>query len=86
MKAKPEPRARSARELRSKPESKAKPKIERGGGPGEGLSEPLPRNFLKMHTMKPCNLVYSSSENRFFLSGESRNLPKMDTGPSQIFG
>ena len=34
--AKPETRARSARDLRAKPESRAKPEKERGEGSGEG--------------------------------------------------
>ena len=36
LRAKPEARARSARELRAKPEARAKPEIERGEGSGEG--------------------------------------------------
>ena len=36
LRAKPESRARSARELRAKPEPRAKPEIERGEGSGEG--------------------------------------------------
>ena len=43
--AKPETRAQSARELRAKPESKAKPEIERGMGLGRGLVSPSPENF-----------------------------------------
>ena len=34
--AKPEMRARSARDLRAKPESRAKPEKEQGEGSGEG--------------------------------------------------
>ena len=37
LRVKPKRRARSARDLRSKPESKAKPEIERGRGLGRGL-------------------------------------------------
>ena len=48
--AQPEPRARSARELKEKPELRAKPEIERGRGLGRGLGQPIPRKFLKMHT------------------------------------
>jgi len=48
--AKPELRAQSARELRAKPEPRAKPKKKRGRGLGRGLGEPLPRNFLKIWT------------------------------------
>ena len=45
LRAKPESRARSAaaRELRAKPEPRAKPEKKRG----EGLGEPLPRKILK---------------------------------------
>ena len=48
LRAKPEARARSARELRAKPEPRAKPEIERGRGLGRGLGEPLLRKFLKI--------------------------------------
>ena len=44
LRAQPEPRAQSARE------SRAKPEIERGGGLGRGLDEPLSRKILKIHT------------------------------------
>ena len=37
------------RDLRSKPESKAKLEIERGRGLGRGLGLPLSRKFLKIH-------------------------------------
>ena len=50
LRAKPESRARSARELRAKPEPRAKPEKKRGEGSGEGLGEPLPRKFLKNQT------------------------------------
>ena len=43
--AKPESRARSARELMAKPEPRAKPEKKRGEG-----SEPLPRNFFEIIT------------------------------------
>ena len=36
LRAKPESRARSARELRAKPDPRAKPEIKRGEGSGEG--------------------------------------------------
>ena len=36
------------RDLRSKPESKAKPEIERRRGLGRGLGEPISRKFLKI--------------------------------------
>ena len=39
-----------AREMRAKPESRAKPDIERMRGLGRVIGEPVPRNFLKMHT------------------------------------
>ena len=40
-----------ARELRAKPEPRAKPEKNRGGrGLGRGLGEPLPRKFLKNQT------------------------------------
>ena len=42
--------ARSARDLRAKPESRAKPEKERGRGLGRGLGEPLPRKILKFRT------------------------------------
>ena len=52
IRAKPDSRARSARELRAKPEPKAKPENKRGRGLGRGLGdgEPLPINFLKNQT------------------------------------
>ena len=65
LKAKPEPRARSARVLRSKPESKAKPKIKLGGVWGGAHWAPPQKLFENLY-LKPCNLVYSSSENQFF--------------------
>ena len=43
--------ARSARELRAKPEPRVKPEkpeIERGRGLGKGLGEPLPRKFVNI--------------------------------------
>ena len=43
---KPKPRARSARDLRSKPESKAKPEIE-WGDLGRRAGQPLSRKFSK---------------------------------------
>ena len=45
LRVKPKRRARSARDLRSKPESKAKPEIERGGVWGEGSVSHSPENF-----------------------------------------
>ena len=48
-----------ARELKAKPESRAKPDLEQG----RVLGEPLPRNFLKIRTWKPCNLVYYLKSN-----------------------
>ena len=50
LRAKPESRARSARELRAKPEPRAKPEKKRGRGLGRGLGEPLSRKFLKNQT------------------------------------
>ena len=52
---------RSARDLRSKPESKAKPEIERGRDMGRGLGESLPKKNFENSYLKPCNLVYSST-------------------------
>ena len=47
LRAKPEPRARSAREMRAKPESRAEPEIERGGVWGGGSVSPSPEIFWK---------------------------------------
>ena len=57
--AKPESRARSARELRAKPEPRAKLEKKRGRSLGRGFSEPLPIIFFRNYDFKPCNLVYS---------------------------
>ena len=79
---KPKPRTRSARDLRSKPESKAKPEIEWGGIWGEGLGSHSSENFENSY-LKPCNLVYIVQlfKQTFlsFPSGGSKNLPKMNT-------
>ena len=48
--AKPESRARSARDLRAKPESRASPRKSGGRDLGRGLGEPLPRKFLEFRT------------------------------------
>ena len=48
MRAKPESRERSVRELREKPEPRAKPEKKAGRGLGRGLGEPLLRTFLKI--------------------------------------
>ena len=58
LRVKPKQRARSARDLRSKPESKAKPEIERGEIWGEGMGSPSQENFENSY-LKPCNLVYT---------------------------
>ena len=50
LRVKPKRRARSARDLRSKPEPKAKPEIERGRGLGRGLGDTISRKFLKIRT------------------------------------
>ena len=51
LRAKPEPRARSARAFEGVARaSRAKPEKKRGEGSGEGAREPLPRKFLKIHT------------------------------------
>ena len=50
LRVKPKGRVRKARDLRSKPESKAKPEIEWARGLGRGLGEPISRKFLKIHT------------------------------------
>ena len=47
LRAKPEPRARSAWKMRAKPESRAEPEIEWGRGLGRGLGEPSPEFFWK---------------------------------------
>ena len=47
LRAKPESRAWSARELRAKLEPRAQPETDWGRGLGRGLGEPLPRNFWK---------------------------------------
>ena len=45
LRVKSKRRARSARDLRSKPKSKAKPEVERAGVWGEGSVSPSPENF-----------------------------------------
>ena len=50
LRVKPKRRARSARDLMSKSESKAKSEIERGRSLGRGLGELISRKFLKIHT------------------------------------
>ena len=52
LRAKPKPRARSARKMRAKPESRAEPEIERGKGSG------VPRKFLEIHTRTVQSGVY----------------------------
>ena len=78
LRLKPKRRVRSARDFRSKPESKAKPKIERGGVGERARCAHLQKIFENSY-LKPCNLVYSSSENPSFPRGGSWNLPKMGT-------
>ena len=49
LRVKPKPRARSAQDLGSKPESKAKPEIERGGSGERAWGAPY-QKILKIHT------------------------------------
>jgi len=90
LRVEPKPRAQSARDLRSKPESKTKPGINWGGIWGEGLGSSSPENFENSY-LKPCNLVYSSKfqANIFIFPqwrieefAENEHIPHFD--PSQI--
>ena len=62
--AKPESRARSARELRAKPEPRAMPENKRGEGSGEGARWAPPQKFFQNYNLELSNLVYSWCQNR----------------------
>ena len=57
--AEPESRARSARELRAKPEPRAMPEKKRGEGSGEGARWAPPQKFFQNYNLESSNLVYS---------------------------
>ena len=74
LRVKPKPKARTARDLRSKPESKAKSDIVMESG--ERARWVPSQKIFENSNLKPCNLVCSSSEIVSFFT----QWREMDTG------